>query len=125
MRQSVLVGEGRQIAEIPRERWEEDLAQIPPHGKARLSFMSEDHHRVRYFVVRELPYRGEPIAPEAISQALQLPLAGVEAILEELEEHLVFLVRNKQGGVAWAYPVTVEPTPHRLLFSSGERLFAA
>jgi len=125
MRQSVLLGEGRQMAEVPRERWEEHLAQIPQHGQARLNFMSEEHHQVRYFVVRELPYRGEPLAPETISQALQLPLARVETILEELEEKLVFLVRNKQGRVAWAYPVTVEPTPHRLHFSSGEQLFAA
>jgi hypothetical protein len=25
----------------------------------------------------------------------------------------------------WAYPVTVDPTPHHMSFSSGERLYAA
>jgi hypothetical protein len=125
MGQTVLLGRGHEIEEIPREMWEEHVAQAPQHGKARLSFMSREHHQVRYFVVRELPFRGKPIAPETISQALQLPLTRVEAILEELERKLVFLVRNKQGQVTWAYPITVEPTPHRLRFSTGERLYAA
>jgi len=60
-----------------------------------------------------------------ISQALQLPLEQVGAILDELENNLFFLVRNEQGAVAWAFPVTVEPTPHRLVFSSGEQAYAA
>ena len=87
--------------------------------------MSEEHHRVRYFVVRELPHSGKAIAPEEISAALHLPRAQVEDILEELERKLFFLVRNERGAVAWAYPVTVELTPHHLSFSSGERLYAA
>jgi hypothetical protein len=49
----------------------------------------------------------------------------VQAILEELERNLLFLVRGESGAVAWAFPVTVEPTPHRLNFSTGERLFGA
>jgi hypothetical protein len=87
--------------------------------------MTPAHQQVRYFAVRELAIRGRPLSPEEISTALELPLAQVQLILEELEKHLVFLVRNEQGAVAWAYPVTVEPTPHRLEFSSGERLYAA
>jgi hypothetical protein len=105
--------------------WEQHLAEAPQHSQARLSFMSEEHHRVRYFVVRELPRQGEPIAPEAIARALQLPRGQVETLLDELERKLFFLVRNEQGAVAWAYPVTVEPTPHRLSFSTGERVYAA
>ena len=48
-----------------------------------------------------------------------------EAILEELEHNLSFLVRDGLGQVAWAFPVTVQPTPHRLKFSSGEALYGA
>ena len=125
MGEFILVGRGRQISEIPREMWEQHLAQVPLHGGDRLRFMTGDHHRVRYFVVRELPLRGRAIAPEEISATLHLPQAQVEAILEELERNLFFLVRNEQGAVSWAYPVTVEPTPHHLSFSSGERLYAA
>jgi hypothetical protein len=87
--------------------------------------MSEEHHLVRYFVVRELSRTGEPIQPEFISQKLKLPLAQINAILDELEKNLFFLVRNGQGAVSWAYPVTVDNTPHHLTFSTGEQLYAA
>ena len=87
--------------------------------------MTDAHHRVRYFVVRELVNRAKPIEPALISEALGLPLQHVQVILEELERKLFFLVRDEQGAVAWAYPVTVEPTPHRLTFNTGERLYGA
>jgi hypothetical protein len=125
MAETILFGRGREIAEIPRETWEQHLAQAAQHGKARLSFMSETHHQVRYFVVRELAHRGKPMEPALITQALKLPLVQVNTILDELERKLFFLVRNQQGAVSWAYPVTVEQTPHRLSFSTGERLYAA
>ena len=96
MGESVLLGRGRQLLRLPREMWEQHLAQVPEHSGDRLRFMTEDSHRVRYFVVKELPLTGKPIAPEEISAALQMPLARVEAILEELERQLFFLVRNEQ-----------------------------
>ena len=125
MRDTILFGQDRQISEIPRAAWEEHLAQAPQHSKSRLNFMSEEHHAVRYFVVRELPRIGKPIQPEFISQNLGLLLQRVNAILDELEKNLFFLVRNSQGAVSWAYPVTAEETPHRLVLSTGERLFGA
>lgn len=125
MSETVLLGRGRQIAEIPHGMWEQHLAQGPEHTKTRLSFMSEDHHLVRYFVVRELPHSGVPIQPEVIAQALQLSSARVNTVLDELEKNLFFLARDDQGSVSWAYPVTAELTPHRLSFSTGERLYGA
>jgi hypothetical protein len=56
---------------------------------------------------------------------LPLTTAQVSLILDELEKNLFFLVRDEQGSVIWAYPVTVGPTPHRLSFNSGEKLYAA
>jgi hypothetical protein len=93
--------------------------------KTRLSFMTRDHHLVRYFVVRELLRTGRPIAPEIIASRLMLSLPRVNEILGELEERLFFLVRNESGHVAWAYPVTADETPHRLIFSTGERIYGA
>jgi hypothetical protein len=87
--------------------------------------MSEEHHLVRYFVVRELPRTGKPMRPEFISQSLKLPVVRVNTILDELERNLFFLVQNSQGAVTWAFPVTVEKTPHELTFSTGERLHSA
>jgi hypothetical protein len=46
-------------------------------------------------------------------------------ILNDLEKHMNFLFRNRQGEVTWAYPVTVEKTPHHLTFSTGEQIYAA
>jgi hypothetical protein len=125
MEEKILLGRDRQIVEIPRSIWEQHLAQIPLHSQVRLNFMTDAHHRIRYFVVKELVNRQKPIEPEFISEKLKMPLKHVNFILEELERKLFFLVRNDQGAVAWAYPVTVETTPHRLIFSSGECLYGA
>lgn len=125
MSEAVLLGQGRQIIELPRETWEAHLSHVPQHSEARLAFMTEDHHRVRRFVVRELPRAGNPLPPDLIAQSLDLPIARVTSILEELERNLFFLVRDDLGAVAWAYPVTVVQTPHELTFSTGERLYGA
>ncbi len=125
MDETVLLGRGRQMIEIPQEKWEEHLLQVPHHRQTRLGFMSEEHHLVRYFAVRELPRFGGPIQPELFSRELGLSLERVTSILDDLEKNLFFLVRNEQGAVSWAYPVTVEPTPHHLAFSTGEQLYAA
>ena len=79
----------------------------------------------RNFVVRELPRTGKPIPPELISDELNLPLSKITEILDDLEKNLFFLVRNEQGEISWAFPVTADKTPHRLTFSTGERLNAA
>jgi hypothetical protein len=92
---------------------------------ASLDFMSEDHHRIRNYVVRELPRIGRPLSPEFIAGELDLPLAQVTDILDELEQHMTFLFRNADGAVAWAYPVTVERTPHHVTCGTGERVYAA
>jgi len=38
---------------------------------------------------------------------------------------LFFLVRNPDGNVSWAFPVTTLITPHKLMFSTGENIFGA
>ena len=125
MIETILLGRGNQILEIPRAEWEGHLADVPGHMQTRLSFMSPAHHAVRYFAVRELPRRGEPLPPELIAEGLDMPLDLTQAVLEDLEKKLFFLVRDERGAVAWAYPVTAERTPHRLTSSTGERLYAA
>ena len=125
MSETILIGRGRQVTSIPRSQWEEQLSKVPQSMKTRLSFMTRQHHLVRYFVVRHLPRIGRPIPPELIAAKLRLSLPRVSEILAELEERLFFLVRDKRGNVSWAYPVTAERTPHRLTFSSGERVYAA
>jgi hypothetical protein len=125
MKEVVLIGRREQILEVPAEYWREHLAGVP-NPSERLSFMTSEHHLVRNFVVVELPRnQGNPLIPGDISRRLQLPLSEVITILDDLEKHLFFLVRNEIGEVSWAFPVTVEMTPHRLTYSSGERGYAA
>jgi hypothetical protein len=45
--------------------------------------------------------------------------------LTDLEARKIFLFRDGEGSVVWAYPVTAEQTPHRIRFRSGETLYAA
>jgi hypothetical protein len=93
--------------------------------EARLHFMTEVYHRVRNFVVKMLPRFATAITPAYIAQHAGLPLDEVQVVLEELDARLFFLVRNDCGAVSWAFPVTVDPTPHRLIFHTGEQLYAA
>ncbi|MFN2263824.1 MAG: hypothetical protein ACK2UM_06150 [Anaerolineales bacterium] len=125
MEKNILLGRGREMLEIPQATWKKDLAQALQHSRSRLNFMTDAHHQIRYFVVKEMVVRQKPIEPEFISEKLNIPLERVNTLLEDLERKLFFLVRNEQGAVVWAYPVTVENTPHKLSFSSGERLYGA
>jgi hypothetical protein len=125
MAETILVGRGTTIAAIPREHWEHELRSAPEHISRRLEFMSRDHHRVRNFVVRELPRLGRPISLDEISIALQLDHNQTTNIVEDLEKHLFFLVRGNGEEVSWAFPVTADATGHHLVFSTGERLDAA
>ena len=122
---TILIGQGRHITRISREEWESELATVPQHFEKKLSFMTAEHHLVRYFVVRELPLAGEPLSIEVIAKQVELPASRVTAILDDLEQHLMCLYRNPQGMVAWAYPVTVDVTPHQIAYSTGEQGYAA
>jgi hypothetical protein len=89
-------------------------------------FMTPRHRAVRNFVVTELPRNhGRPLSPARIAAALRLDAGRVVNLLDDLERHLFFLVRDRSGNVSWAFPVTTDRTPHRLRFSTGDRVFAA
>ncbi len=125
MKEIVLLSAGQLFTEIPRETWEKHVKQAPEDIAKTLSFMTKAHHLIRYFVVRELPRFGMPLSPELISKELDMSLAETTDILDELEKNLFFLVRNEHGDVIWAFPVTVDKTPHQMTFSTGERINAA
>jgi len=121
----MLLGLGHWMVPIPAPFWHRHVSRGAQHLKASLGFMSPEHHLVRDFAVRELPRLGRPIPPEFIGQNLNLPLPRVKTILEDLERHMTFVFRNEDGAVTWAYPVTVERTPHRVNLSTGEQVYAA
>lgn len=116
----LLLGIRRSTIALPRWIWQRQV-----HGGKMLGFMTEDHRRIRNWVVTELPRAGEPLAPERIAQQLNLPLDRVVSIVDDLEKRMTFVFRNAEGAVEWAYPVTAAQTPHRMTCSSGERFHAA
>ena len=87
--------------------------------------LDQAQRQVHHFVVRDLPRLGRAMSPEHVADQLGMKLAQVVAIFDELERRMIYLFRPNGREVEWAYPVTVEETPHRLAFSSGERLYAA
>ena len=125
MNKSLLLGMWRFLLRIPSSIWQREVKRSAIAGRKSLAFMTQDHYRVRDFVVLTLPRIAKPISPEMIAQSLDMELSQVIPILDDLERNLTFLYRNEQGAVIWAYPVTVEPTPHRITFSTGEQIYAA
>ena len=119
--EKLLLGLWRFMLPVPRAIWQTQIKG----DDAQLDFMSADHHRVRNYCVVELPRAGKPLAPAHIAGTLDLPPERVVSILDELERHMTFVYRNPQGAVTWAYPVTVDVTPHRVTFDSGEQVYAA
>lgn len=124
MSNHVLLGLGRYMIPIPELIWQRGLSRMV-RLMASVASLPEEHHLVRDFVVKEIPRVGEPLSPEFIGEELHLPVARVNAILDELEKKLAFLFRNELGAVVWAYPVTADRTPHHITFSTGEQGYAA
>lgn len=125
MSRQIIVGEGRELRKVPDDDFVNAINRLPERMAERLAFMSRDHHTVRDFVAREMPRQRRPVSPRQIASVTGLDVRSVSAVLSDLEKHLFFLVRNAEGDVNWAFPVTTDATAHRLSFSSGEKIFGA
>jgi len=124
MSDNMLIGISRFIMPIPSLIWRSQVPMKARKLTTDLRFMSAQHHLVRNYVVKELPRVGKPMSLDYIAQSVSLPTAQVKSILDDLEEHKTFLYRNEQGAVTWAYPVTIDKTPHHVVLSSGEQFYA-
>jgi len=122
---TILVGAGREIRRVPDDAFVQSIKGLPERMTSRLAFMTCDHHVVRDIVVREMPRQRSPISPLGIANVTGLDIQKVSLILSDLERNLFFLVRNPDGNVSWAFPVTTLITPHKLMFSTGENIFGA
>lgn len=125
MGDTLLMRRKRRMFRVPAALWKHNVRSEARRAAARLEFMGPVHHRVRNFVVTELPRAQQSLSPEAIAEGLGLETERVREILDELEAQLTFLYRGDGRNVDWAYPVTAEKTPHRVTFDNGERFFAA
>ena len=125
MSSRMLLGVGSRIMAVPFLQlfWQKAISRTARKIETRLRrFMTEDDHSVRDFIVRELPRIRTPLSPELIAEGTGVPVDRVGTILDKLQKRLIFLVRNEDGAVTWAYPVTIEDTPHSAVFGRGERI---
>ena len=74
MEEKILLGRDQSMLEIPQTVWKQHLAQVPQHSQSRLSFMTPTHHQIRYFAVKELANKQQPVDPEMISEKLNIAL---------------------------------------------------
>ena len=125
MSNKLMAGVWRYVLGVPPFLWEKQIERAVRKVEGSTRFMSREHRLVHHYVVRELPRYGEPIPPDVVALELDLDLERTVEILEDLEKHLTFVYRYAEGKVVWAYPVTVEKTPHSITFDSGENLYAA
>jgi hypothetical protein len=115
----VLVARGREFETKPLAEWQAGVRRGTDKMRLRLAFMTAEHHTVRNFAVAALSRFQRPLPVKEIASQVKLPAARVHKIVEELERHLFFLVRNAKGEVAWAFPLTADGTPHQMLVKSG------
>ena len=125
MSNKLMLGLWRYIIKVPPFLWQKQVAKGKRRYEKVHGSLTEECRVIHHFVVRELPYAGKPLSPELISDKLGFAPDRVTAALDHLEKRMTFLYRNINGEVAWAYPVTVDKTPHRVTFNTGEQLYAA
>jgi len=125
MKNKLMMGLWRYVLNVPSFLWEKQIAMATKKFDKDHRFMTDEHRSVHHFVVKDLPRTGQPMAPEYIAESLSMPADRINTILDDLETHMTFLYRNDRGEVVWAYPVTVEKTPHHVTFNTGETLYAA
>jgi len=126
MGNSLLLGVSRYMIPVPCSLWQFLVRREAARTRAgSASELTPEAHRVRDFVVQEIARHGEPLSPDAIAAALELPLDRVVALLDQLEKGMVYLYREGGDDVVWAYPATAATTPHYLTWSTGECSYAA
>jgi hypothetical protein len=121
----VFLGLGSLMVRLPTRLFSYLVRKDASNLRKSLEFMTENHHIVRDFVVRELPEYSRPLSPALIAEKTGLTLDQVVSILGELERRMTFVARNANGEVLWAYPVTADETPHRVHFTTGQTINAA
>jgi hypothetical protein len=125
MPNDIKICRGNEIEIKPRSEWIEALLNIEKKGDPRTAFLKDNHRKVRYYLVEYLPKIGKPISSISISEELNIPLSEVECILDELLKNTIFILRDGNGDVTWAFPVTIDKTPHRFTFNTGEVAYGA
>jgi hypothetical protein len=86
--------------------------------------MTDDHRRIHNFMVCQLTESGAPFTVEFMADRLRLPVDRVKAVLDDFEQRVGLPIRNREGIITRAYPVTLEKSVHRMAISIGKELYA-
>ena len=89
------------------------------------ALVTEEERRLHRYVVQRVTDTNQPVLPEDISVALDMPLDQVLKMIEKLEALKVFFYRYNSTGINWAYPVTSDEREYKLTFNSGKECTAA
>lgn len=125
MSDSLRVGVGPVLLPIPAWIWPRIVRRAARKLAAVAARVPDRQKRERDFAVSEIVRTGRPVEPEAMAAALDLPVGVVRTDLEELERRMIFLHRNPEGAVEWAFPVSAARTPHRVRWKDGAEVQAA
>jgi hypothetical protein len=125
MKKKLMLGLWRFMLQAPPFLWEKEILAAKRKFEKELAFMTGEHRQIHHFIVRELPGHAKPMTADFIAEQTQLPVERVSSLLKDLDEHMTFICRNRAGQVVWAYPVTIEKTPHQVTFATGEQIYAA
>lgn len=121
----ILIGIWRKIISMPPLIYNKEINRFGKIVRARINRLSEEENKIHHFVVRELPNVGKPISFEFIARELNISADRVSSHVEKLEKKKTYFYRYNDEGINWAYPVTVDNTPHHVSFSTGESINAA
>lgn len=125
MKNKLMLGLWRYVFHVPPFIWQKQIEKGKKRFEKEYGKMPKDFRNVHHFVVKGLPQIMKPLSESIISENMGLSIDQVRFALDYLEKRMTYLFRNKEGEVVWAYPVTVEKTPHKLTFNTGEKLYAA
>ena len=123
--EEVLIGVEKEMNVVPFSFINEEATKQAENARQRTYVFSDDKRKLHHFVVRELPRHGKPMSLGFISESLKMTPEQVGQIVDDLENDKTFLFRNNSEAINWAYPVSVDTTPHHITFSTGEKVNAA
>jgi len=106
------MGLGRTTVPVPGAIARRLIRSMAGKLAGAVAALGDDDRRVHRFVVAELARTGARVEPARVAEALRLDPARVGEILAGLERRLIYLVRDADGRVEWAYPFTAADTPY-------------
>jgi hypothetical protein len=121
----LLLGINRFTLPLPRFIWQKQILDNARGASRAFAHLTPQHQQLRSLAVCELARQGRPLSPDWLAGQMQLPVEQIVQLLNDLEKGMTFLYRRDGENVTWAYPFSVDETPHSVQFEGGEKIYAA